>query len=131
MFLQEVLPLTKDQSYDDEYKSNCCSYQFSFFHSICTTKHRFIINSRASVERKALMNPSDNASHWACSLAWIGRQSPKLQIAGSNPARSVRNENRLEGIETTDGVRSHPATPLALYQCGVSVNKPLNMWPSG
>ncbi|MBP1662359.1 MAG: hypothetical protein H6P94_608 [Thermoplasmatales archaeon] len=45
-------------------------------------------------KRKTLMKPNDNADVWACSLAWIGRQSPKLQIAGSNPARSVKVNER-------------------------------------
>ena len=40
------------------------------------------------------MNPNDNVDRWACSLAWIGRQSPKLQIAGSNPARPVKINGR-------------------------------------
>ena len=46
-------------------------------------------------KRKTLMKPNDNADVWACSLAWIGRQSPKLQIAGSNPARSVCHNGGL------------------------------------
>jgi hypothetical protein len=37
---------------------------------------------------------------WACSLAWIGRQSPKLQIAGSNPARSASSLILIETIIT-------------------------------
>ena len=39
------------------------------------------------------------STNWACSLAWIGRQSPKLQIAGSNPARSAVSYSReIDGL---------------------------------
>jgi hypothetical protein len=48
---------------------------------------------------------------WACSLAWIGRQSPKLQIAGSNPARSVTTfystlQNETKNIKGTKSIRT-------------------------
>ena len=56
-----------------------------------------IIDSLREGKETALMviSPTGEAIGRARSLAWIGRQPPKLQVAGSNPAESVYHTERI------------------------------------